>query len=81
MSETLTRVKDVKAPKFTNDVDVDTSMHSAMRPTAAMMRMHGTGVLKRLLRWPNTLRGSTPSLPITYMRREALACVAMPEVN
>ncbi|MNR66616.1 hypothetical protein D3C85_1902000 [compost metagenome] len=43
--------------------------------------MQGTGVLKRSLSLPKNDLGSTPSRPIAYSRRDALACADRPEVN
>lgn len=77
---TLTNVNAVNAPKLMNDVDVLTSRASATSPTIPVRTMPNTGVANFGWSLPNT-RGSTPSRPIAYISRDALACAAIPDAN
>src|SRR5437868_13579418 len=79
MTERLTKVNAVNAPKLMNEVDVAMLDLRAMRPTAPVTMMLSAGVRSRGWMYPNTFGGRTPSRPMAYMRREPLACAANPE--
>lgn len=81
MTETLTKVNAISAPKLMNaamSFSVKAAASRLMRPTRTMLNV-GVRVFGSM--WPKRRRGRTLLRPITRSMRDTEACEASPEAS
>ena len=74
-------MKALKAPKLMNEVEVATSRNIATRPTMPVEHYPDHRGAELGAEPAEDRRGRTPSRPIAYSSRDALAWLARPEAN
>jgi len=80
-TEKFTMVKAIKAPKLTRLTTVAKSTTIASNEIMPTKKIEYKGVPNRAFTEPNTFWLNTPSRPMIYSNRDALACEAKPDAK